>query len=215
MTPGRPFAPRDAALLLASLVAGLTWAGSAWPTLSHIFTSSARYHATGSTWADPDGRAEAAGLIRIAARLLAATLGPPTLTVVLLASCRSHPGRRAAWRGPGVIACAAASAALILEVAAYPAWLLSMYGELTRAQGDARNNIVQLPRLRQGANLAGSIACGLGKHPGLAAVGVVFGRWMARLPTTGPSWLDRVGRWLAAGWIVAASGLALAPILEM
>ncbi len=82
---------------------------------------------------------------------------------------------------------------------------------MTRLQGDARNNVVQLPRLKEGANLAGAIACGVGEHPGLAVAGVFFGFWAAGTRPTGASWIDRLARGIGNAWIVATVGfLALA-----
>jgi len=220
MPPERPFTARDALLLVASLVAGITWAATAWPTLFHIFAHLFRWGGYSAAWGGYSASrmrhvdlAEAAEVIRVGSRLLAASLGPPTLMVVALASLGPRSARLAAWRRPGVMACAAAASVLLLEVAAYFLWPGVALGELTRAQGDARNNIVQLPRLSVGANLLGTIACGVGEHPGLAVAGVFFACWAAGLRPSGTSWLDRLGRLLGAAWIVAALGFLAVPIL--
>ena len=53
----------------------------------------------------------------------------------------------------------------------------------------------------------------LRKRSFLAVVGVLLGFWLIRLPRTDPSWLDRIGLGIAAGWVVAAVAFVDFPML--
>jgi hypothetical protein len=203
--PERPLTRLDASLLGIALALGIAWSWASWPILQHIYVRGPGFYRSKPV-ENP---------VLLALHLASTVLTPPTWLVVVLAIRSPRPGRwRRCFRQPGVAACVGASAVLLAEVARFPVRLVTLYGELTRFQGHVRNNIVQYPRMPDGLGyrvLVGSIAHDLGPHAGLAVLGVVLAFWSARIPTDGSSWIDRLGRVLAACWVALAIGFLVRP----
>jgi hypothetical protein len=139
---------------------------------------------------------------------------PPTLVVALLGFVGPRDLWRSRRRTVGEAACVAASVVLLAELAYFPIRMATLYAELTRLQGDGRNNIVQYPiaypfwrpnRMSIWATI-GAIPFDVGAHAGLAVVGVLLAFWFARIRPTNSTWLDRLGRILGAFWVAVAVG---------
>jgi hypothetical protein len=208
-TPERPFSRADFYPLLAATLAGVAWACFTWPSQIHMYGWDLMFLGNRRGFQVLWGhRGMVLGAIRVALRLLSDFCAPLTLAVLVIRLRRPRPG----FGQPGVVACAAASAVLLAEVASYPFNLITLFDELTRLQGSFRSNVVNYPRMREGSTIVGSIGSMVGEHPGLAVAGVFLGFWAAGLRGAGPSWVDRLGRALGLFWIVAALGFMAVPI---
>jgi hypothetical protein len=199
----RPYTSLDAAMLTGAFALGLAWAWAANPLLDAIYGDNYFHYQPRWSIHSP----------YISLNLFSTTLLPLTLMVVAVRLRRPRP--RLAFRQPGVAACVAASVVLLAGIARYPVRQATLFAELTRVQGDAYTNIVQFPKHRDFSgflSLVGAIVHGVGQSAGLAVAGVFLAYWAAQIPSTGPSWIDRLGRLLGVFWIIVALGFLATPM---
>lgn len=205
---------RDALLLAGGLALGSLSVWAAGPLLRFVAIWSHTISKPPLALSDLDPN----GLPHLTQHLAAAALAPLTLAVAGLPLLRRGPERRAAGRLPGVVACRAVVAILILEAAQYPLYAHGLlYGELLRLQGDARNNIVQLPLNSpltgdEARWIFAAVVYRLGEHAGFVALGVLVAGRIIGQAAPPPSALNRLGVALATAWLAITLGLRLIPL---